>query len=145
TAAALLARAPRVVEASMVAGGVDPVGPPPVPSMLGRAHECALLYTSGTTGHPKGCLLSNDYFLRLGLRYLNRKGYISLRPERERVLTPLPMFHMNAMATTTLAMVLSAGCIIQLDGFHPSTWWDDVVSTRATGIHYLGVMPAILL
>lgn len=145
SAAAALARAPRVVEVSRVAGGIEPLGPPLQEGERGRAHECALLYTSGTTGRPKGCVLTNDYFLRLGSRYLNRKGYVCVQPNRERVLTPLPMFHMNAMATSTLAMVLSGGCIIQLDRFHPKTWWEDVEMTRATGIHYLGVMPAILL
>src|SRR5205823_2264211 len=33
--------------------------------------ECALLYTSGTTGKPKGCLLSNFYFLNVARRYLS--------------------------------------------------------------------------
>lgn len=111
----------------------------------GRDTECAVLYTSGTTGRPKGCLLSNDYFIRSGLRYLNRGGSISLQRDRERLLTPLPMFHMNAMASTTMSMVLTGGCLVLLDRFHPSTWWEDVVSSRATGVHYLGVMPAILL
>jgi acyl-CoA synthetase (AMP-forming)/AMP-acid ligase II len=144
-AASTLERPPPVIEASAVGHGIEPLGPEAPPLVLGRADECALLYTSGTTGRPKGCVLSNDYYIRLGLRYLNRKGCISLQPGRERVLTPLPMFHMNAMATTTLAMILSAGCVIQLDRFHPETWWHDVRTTRATGIHYLGVMPAILL
>jgi hypothetical protein len=27
--------------------------------------EAALLYTSGTTGNPKGCILTNTYFLDL--------------------------------------------------------------------------------
>lgn len=110
-----------------------------------RSTECAVLYTSGTTGRPKGCLLSNDYFVRSGLRYLERGGPISLQADCERLLTPLPMFHMNAMAGTTMSMVLTGGCIILLDRFHPSSWWQDVASTRATAVHYLGVMPAILL
>jgi acyl-CoA synthetase (AMP-forming)/AMP-acid ligase II len=42
-------------------------------------------------------------------------------------------------------MVMSGGCVIQLDRFHPRSWWRDVNETRATGIHCLGVMPAILL
>ncbi|MGE4335955.1 MAG: AMP-binding protein [Pigmentiphaga sp.] len=112
---------------------------------LEGATECAVLYTSGTTGRPKGCLLSNDYFIRSGLRYLRRAGPISLQRDRERLLTPLPMFHMNAMASTTLSMILTGGCVILLDRFHPGSWWEDVVESRATGIHYLGVMPAILL
>jgi acyl-CoA synthetase (AMP-forming)/AMP-acid ligase II len=146
--ARLLPHQPPVVADLAVIDGLAPLAnhtKHATPHLPLRSDECAVLYTSGTTGRPKGCLLSNDYFIRLGLRYLNRRGYISLRMGSERVLTPLPMFHMNAMASTTLAMVISGGCIIQLDRFHPGTWWSDVVSTRATGIHYLGVMPAILL
>jgi acyl-CoA synthetase (AMP-forming)/AMP-acid ligase II len=79
----------------------------------GRTGECAILYTSGTTGRPKGCILSNDYFLRMGLRYLNRRGPIKLRAGRSRVLTPLPMFHMNAMAGSTMGVIASGSCLIQ--------------------------------
>lgn len=117
----------------------------PAAQLPGRNSECAVLYTSGTTGKPKGCVLSNEYFLRAGMRYMARNGYVKLRPGASRVLTPLPMFHMNAMAGSTMGMVMSGGCVIQLDRFHPKTWWQDVAATRATGIHYLGVMPAILL
>ena len=115
------------------------------PAAAGNGSECALMYTSGTTGKPKGCLLSNEYFLRMGLRYVNRRGYVQLEAGRSRVLTPLPMFHMNAMGGSTMGMVMSGGCVIQLDRFHPKTWWRDVRETRATGIHCLGVMPAMLL
>ena len=143
-----VARGIPVVDAANVGRGLDAIKARPVVATSGApglATECGLLYTSGTTGRPKGCILSNEYYLRAGHRYMNRGGYIVVEPGRARILTPLPQFHMNAMAGTTLCVVMSGGCLIQLDRFHPRTWWSDVAATRATGIHYLGVMPAILL
>lgn len=134
-----------VVTPDDVRSGIDKLASAAIARPGTLADECAVMYTSGTTGRPKGCILSNDYFLRLGERYLNRRGYVQLEQGKSRVLTPLPMFHMNAMAGSTMGMVMSAGCVIQLDRFHPGTWWQDVAGSRATGIHCLGVMPAILL
>ena len=110
-----------------------------------RETECALLYTSGTTGRPKGCVLTNTYFHNSGDWYLNAGGLIALSAGVERMLTPLPLFHMNAMATSTMAMLMSGGCLIVLDRFHPKTWWDSVRASRATIVHYLGVIPPMLL
>ncbi|HET7197786.1 MAG TPA: AMP-binding protein, partial [Burkholderiales bacterium] len=47
-----------LVDSPELAGFDPPRAPRP-----GNASECALLYTSGTTGRPKGCLLDNFYFL----------------------------------------------------------------------------------
>lgn len=110
-----------------------------------KSTEVAVLYTSGTTGKPKACMLSNDYFLTIGNWYNNLGGYCELVPGKERLITPLPLVHMNALACSTMAMIISGGCIIQLDRFHASTWWQTVQKSAATCLHYLGVMPAILL
>ncbi len=107
--------------------------------------EAALLYTSGTTGSPKGCVLTNEYFLHSGDWYRNSGNLITLMQGEERMLTPLPVFHMNAMAVSVMAMVTVAGCLTMLDRFHASTWWQSVRDSRATCLHYLGVMPAILM
>jgi acyl-CoA synthetase (AMP-forming)/AMP-acid ligase II len=107
--------------------------------------ECALLYTSGTTGRPKGCVLPNEYFLWAGRWYAEVGGLCRVVPGTERLITPLPMSHMNAMACSTMVMLLTGGCIIPLDRFHPSTWWESVRESRATIVHYLGVMPAMLM
>jgi len=123
-----------------------PTAPPlRISDIPDRQTECALMYTSGTTGRPKGCMLSNDYYLGIGEWYVNQGGLCPVERGRERLLTPLPLFHMNAMACSFVAMILARGASIQLDRFHPSTWWADVRETGATIIHYLGVMPAILL
>ena len=107
--------------------------------------ECAILYTSGSTGKPKGCMLSNEYFLECGRWYVNLDGLCKQEPGKERIITPLPLVHMNAMACSSMAMLMSGGCIVQLDRFHPKSWWASVRESKATIIHYLGVMPAILL
>lgn len=111
----------------------------------GGATECALLYTSGTTGQPKGCVLTNEYFLHSGNWYRDAGGLIGLRMDRERMITPLPLFHMNAMAVSLMAMVSVGGCLTMLDRFHPRSWWSSVRDSRATCLHYLGVMPSMLM
>jgi acyl-CoA synthetase (AMP-forming)/AMP-acid ligase II len=118
---------------------------PPLRGEPTRDTECGLLYTSGTTGRPKGCVLPNAYYLIAGEWYLAAGDLCAIRPGEDRLLTPLPMTHMNAMAYSTMAMVLSAGCVVPLDRFHPAGWWRAVRDSRATIVHYLGVMPAMLL
>lgn len=128
-----------------LAGLSPPAAPAPHADPPDLRTECGLLYTSGTTGRPKGCVLPNAYYLIAGDWYLRAGGLCTIRPGLERLLTPLPMTHMNAMAYSTMAMLLSGGCVVPLDRFHPSQWWDAVRESRATIVHYLGVMPAMLL
>lgn len=111
----------------------------------GEKAEAALVYTSGTTGKPKGCVLSNEFFFCVGDWYLNIGGFCNIEPGVERIITPLPVFHTNALTWSMMAMMQSGGCIIQLDRFHSSTWWETVRESGATILHYLGVMPAMLL
>lgn len=131
----------------VIAANDDLPAAPPVPrsDRPTPQTECALMYTSGTTGKPKGCMLSNEYYIGIGQWYVDQGGLAPVEEGKERLLTPLPLFHMNAMACSFVAMLLSRNTSIHLDRFHPSTWWSDVRDTGATIIHYLGVMPAILL
>ena len=119
--------------------------PAPRSGKPGLDTETSLLYTSGTTGRPKGCVLTNRYYLNAGACYGNLGGLFRIEYGRERILNPLPLFHMNAQAVTATCAILTANCLVQPDRFSPSRWWKDVVSSRATIIHYLGVMPPLLL
>ncbi|HTL90823.1 MAG TPA: AMP-binding protein, partial [Steroidobacteraceae bacterium] len=157
-AATIPARAETLAQAARAAGSAlvltDPQGSaiapaphaaPKLPLPIDADSECALLYTSGTTGRPKGCVLPNEYFLCAGRWYAGAGGLTTVRPGIERMLTPLPMMHMNALAYSTMCMIVSGGCLVLLDRFHPKSWWASVRQSRATIVHYLGVMPAILL
>jgi acyl-CoA synthetase (AMP-forming)/AMP-acid ligase II len=145
--AAVTGTAPAAVAREAVAPAADAGAPTPgaVATAPWVNTECALLYTSGTTGRPKGCVLTNEYFLLAGTWYAGLGGLCQLHEGAERLITPLPMTHMNAMACSTMAMLLTGGCIIPLDRFHPRTWWASVRQSQATVLHYLGVMPAMLL
>jgi acyl-CoA synthetase (AMP-forming)/AMP-acid ligase II len=107
--------------------------------------ETALLYTSGTTGRPKGCILTNEYFHTWGTWYASRGGVISLREGQERMYNPLPLHHANCLGISTSGMLVTGGALYFPDRFHGSTWWEDLVNCRITAIHYQGVIPNVLL
>ncbi len=127
------------VESDLESGNVDFQAAQP-----DHQREAALLYTSGTTGKPKGCMVANVYFRALGAWYTGLGGICSM-DENDRLLTPLPPNHMNALCTSFMAMLYCGGCVLQLDRFHPRSWWQTVREEQVTIIHCLGVMTAILL
>jgi acyl-CoA synthetase (AMP-forming)/AMP-acid ligase II len=117
-----------------------PAGMPP-----GLEAECALLYTSGTTGRPKGCILSNHYFLTSGACYRDHGGAVAIHHAQDRFYNPLPLFHMNHLALTVTCAMLTANCLVLTERFSPARWWPEVTETRATIVHYLGIVAPMLL
>jgi crotonobetaine/carnitine-CoA ligase len=134
-----------VVNAEDASARLPRARPAPRAGVPGLDTECGLLYTSGTTGRPKGCVLTNLYYLNAGAWYRDLGGRAAIEPGRDRILNPLPLFHMNCQAVSATAAMLTANCLILAERFSPRRWWPDVVATRATVIHYLGVMPPLLL
>jgi acyl-CoA synthetase (AMP-forming)/AMP-acid ligase II len=107
--------------------------------------EASVLYTSGTTGRPKGCMLSHGYELASGAWYATRGALATFRPEGERLYNPLPVYHVNSSILSFHCVMLTGSCQIQPDRFHPGRWWTEVNQTRATIVHYLGVIVPLLL
>jgi crotonobetaine/carnitine-CoA ligase len=143
--AAACARPPAVLNAVVLPAGLPRPSAPARAGVPGLTTECALLYTSGTTGRPKGCMLSNLYFLTSGRTYCNLGGLIQFRHGQERFYNPLPLYHMNHLALMATAAMLTANALVLTERFSPTRWWPEVTATGATIIHYLGVVAPMLL
>lgn len=144
-AAAACARPPPIVDALALPDALPSPATPARSDAPGLETECALLYTSGTTGRPKGCMLSNLYFLTSGRTYLGLGGLIDFRYGQERFYNPLPLYHMNHLALLATASMLTANALVLTERFSPMRWWPEVSATGATVIHYLGVVAPMLL
>ncbi len=107
--------------------------------------ESQILYTSGTTGRPKGCIISHGYEVSCGDWYRTRPGRFIVREGLERIYNPLPLYHINSGVVSLVGAILSGSCQIQPDRFHPARWWPEVIATRATIVHYLGVIIQMLM
>ncbi len=144
-AATALGRRIAIANSAAFADTLDRATRPARSSPPGRSSESVLMYTSGTTGLPKGCIIDNEYFFFAAERYLSAGGTAAIQHGSERLYNPLPLFYANGLAIANSAMILSRNCMIFPDRFHPSSWWADLVATEATMVHYLGIIPPVLM
>ncbi len=119
--------------------------PAPFPGQPDSTSEAGLLFTSGTTGSPKACVLNNRYFVTAGVWYTSRGGRGTFRYGQERMYSTLPVNHLGGLGFAAMGMIVSGGCLIQSDRFSPRRVWADARHTGATVMHYLGVVLTTLL
>ncbi|KWR88641.1 acyl--CoA ligase [Cupriavidus sp. IDO] len=106
--------------------------PPPKPDA-----PALLMYTSGTTGTPKGVLLTHH---NLATNGANVSREHALGPA-DRVLATLPLYHINGLVVTAIAPLVHGGSVVMPMRFSASSFWKDITRHGCT---WLNVVPTII-
>jgi crotonobetaine/carnitine-CoA ligase len=99
-----------------------------------------LIYTGGTTGLSKGCMVSHNYACNLARQMLRLTG----RTRDTLTWTALPLFHFNAVASTVLCNMLVGAGVAIYPRFSVSNFWPEIERTRATDCQLLGTMVTLI-
>lgn len=98
---------------------------------------CVLMYTSGTTGQPKGAMLTHGNFQWNAIHAFSFGAGIG----REDVtVSAAPMFHIGALGVHTLPFGYIGACTVIMESFTPETWLDAAETYRATATFLVPAM-----
>src|SRR5690606_21272034 len=99
-----------------------------------------LIYTAGTTGPSKGCMVSQNYVCNMARQLATYLYYT----EDDVVWTPLPGFHMNMYTATLLSSLMVGARAAIFPRFSVSNFWPEIERTGATVTQILSSMIALL-
>ncbi len=100
-----------------------------------------LMYTSGTTGVPKGVMLTQS---NLAANAQAISAEHALTPS-DRVLAVLPLYHINAFAVTMLAPLAQGGSLAMPPKFSAARFWAQAAASRCTWLNVVPTMISYLL
>ncbi|MCU0514338.1 MAG: AMP-binding protein [Anaerolineae bacterium] len=111
-----------------------------VPAEVAADDLLNIQYTSGTTGFPKGCMLSHDYWLLLG----QTAAHFMQLGAGEVDLTAQPFYYMDPQ-WNTVACLMAGATLVIMERFSASRFWGTVQRHGVTVLYMLGTMPFFLL
>ncbi len=110
------------------------------PAQVRPGDVAAMLYTSGTTGRSKACMLPHRYFLSQAAIAIRDLGLV-----RDDVLyCPFPLFHVDATALTVVPSLLTGAAAAVARRFSASGFWNEIEKVGATVFDFMGATLSIL-
>jgi long-chain acyl-CoA synthetase len=109
-----------------------PEAPPATWPAVSAEDVCAVQYTGGTTGLPKGALLSHGNLTAAVSIYRHWRGPVSAERGAHRVIAVLPLFHIYALTTVLLRSVADGNEMLLRARFDVATTLADIAEKRAT-------------
>lgn len=114
---------------------------PTTPEACMPDDDAIIIYTSGTTGKPKGCLLTHGNLISNARQISQWLGFT----ERDRLLTIMPLFHMNAVSVTTMSALYAGGSTVVSPRFSGSKFWNIISDYQVTSFGSVATMLSMLL
>ena len=108
---------------------------------INRDSEAIIIYTSGTTGKPKGCLLTHGNLIANARQISHWLGFT----KEDRLLTIMPLFHMNAVSVTTMSALYAGGSTVVSPKFSASRFWQIISDYQITSFGSVATMLSMLL
>ena len=99
-----------------------------------------LVYTSGTTGNPKGVMVTHRMYAAAGQGFRHWTQATS----EDRFFTCLPFYHANIQYYSTMGALASGATLVIVDRFSASRFWDQVREAAATVVNFIGMMMPVL-
>ena len=112
----------------------------PLPLPGGADDTVLIIYTSGTTGFPKGAMHSQRNFVIGGEANVSRMW---LQPD-ERLMTVLPMFHVNALFYSTAGTLAASCTMVLMPRFSASEFWNSAVEHNISQVNIIEAIGRIL-
>ena len=103
--------------------------------------EAIIIYTSGTTGKPKGCLLTHGNLIANARQISDWLKFTA----NDRLLTIMPLFHMNAVSVTTMSALYAGGSTVISPKFSASRFWQIISDYQITSFGSVATMLSMLL
>ncbi|WP_405514771.1 acyl-CoA synthetase [Streptomyces canus] len=100
----------------------------PIDEPVTADDTCIIMYTSGTTGRPKGAMLTHGNLTWNAINVLVDTDLIS----DERALVSAPLFHTAGLNMLTLPVLLKGGTCVLVEAFEPNATFDLIEQHRIT-------------
>ncbi|MGF2614751.1 long-chain fatty acid--CoA ligase [Rossellomorea vietnamensis] len=104
--------------------------------LLQESDPLAMIYTGGTTGHPKGAVLSHRSIMWNAVNTIVSWNLT----DRDTTMTCIPMFHTGGLNALSIPVLIAGGTVVLSPGFEPEQAVKDLIKYKCSIVLFVPTM-----